>query len=252
MPLAAALLPAGTARSRPGGHRAQGRRQLRAGVVARACGRARDLSYLRLLRVDAVSAVFLLATGFLYAAIAVYSVGYLRRRPRQSAARPGTARFWIGLNLFAWAMLVAPMMSNLALLWVAIEVTTVVSALLVAIEDSDGAGGGGVEVRAARLGRAGPGTAGDDLHLLRRRAGPRPVLRPRVHPVAGGRAAAAAHRGPARRSSWPCSATAPRWAWCRCTPGCRTRTRRRRRRCRRCCPGRCWRSASTRSCAITR
>ena len=36
-------------------------------------------------------------------------------------------------------MLAAPMMSNLALLWVAIEVTTVVSALLVAIEDTDGA-----------------------------------------------------------------------------------------------------------------
>ena len=36
-------------------------------------------------------------------------------------------------------MLAAPMMSSLALLWVAIEVTTVISALLVAIEDTDGA-----------------------------------------------------------------------------------------------------------------
>ena len=98
-----------------------------------------NLGYLRLLRVDAVSAVFLLATGFLYAAIAVYSIGYMAGGHGSPGATRFTRRFWIGLNLFAWAMLVAPMMSNLALLWVAVEVTTVISALLVAIEDSDGA-----------------------------------------------------------------------------------------------------------------
>jgi hydrogenase-4 component F len=98
-----------------------------------------DISYLRFLRVDALSVVFLLATGFLYGAVAIYSIGYLptgtgsHPRPRYSR------RFWIGLNVFAWAMLAAPMMSSLALLWVAIEVTTVVSALLVAIEGTDGA-----------------------------------------------------------------------------------------------------------------
>jgi hydrogenase-4 component F len=98
-----------------------------------------DISYLRFLRVDAVSVVFLLATGFLYGAVAVYSLGYL---PGRQAGRPRprySRRFWVGLNVFAWAMLAAPMMSNLALLWVAIEVTTIVSALLVAIEDTDGA-----------------------------------------------------------------------------------------------------------------
>ena len=50
-----------------------------------------------------------------------------------------TRRFSLGLNLFAWSMLAAPLMSNLALLWVAVEVTTVISALLVAIEGTDGA-----------------------------------------------------------------------------------------------------------------
>ena len=39
----------------------------------------RNLNYLSYLRVDAVSAIFLLATGFLYAAVAVYAVGYLKR-----------------------------------------------------------------------------------------------------------------------------------------------------------------------------
>ena len=36
-------------------------------------------------------------------------------------------------------MLAAPLMSSLALLWIAIEITTIISALLVAIEDTDGA-----------------------------------------------------------------------------------------------------------------
>ena len=35
-------------------------------------------------------------------------------------------------------MLAAPLMSSLALLWIAVEVTTIISALLVAIEDTDG------------------------------------------------------------------------------------------------------------------
>ena len=99
----------------------------------------RNLNYLSYLRVDALSAIFLLATGFLYAAVAVYAVGYLKRHEDLYARR-----FYAGLNLFAWAMLAAPLMSSLALLWIAVEVTTIISALLVAIEalltdDGDGA-----------------------------------------------------------------------------------------------------------------
>ncbi|MGH3204467.1 MAG: proton-conducting transporter membrane subunit, partial [Streptosporangiaceae bacterium] len=94
----------------------------------------RDLNYYGYLRVDAVSAVFLLATSFLYAALAVYSVGYLKQHEDLYARR-----FYAGFNLFAWAMLAAPLMSSLALLWIAIEITTIISALLVAIEDTDGA-----------------------------------------------------------------------------------------------------------------
>jgi hydrogenase-4 component F len=92
------------------------------------------VSYLSYLRADAVSGVFLLATGFLYAAVAVYAVGYLHGRTEVYVRR-----FYLGFNVFAWAMLAAPLMGSLALLWIAIEVTTVVSALLIAIEDTDGA-----------------------------------------------------------------------------------------------------------------
>jgi hydrogenase-4 component F len=93
-----------------------------------------DLSYLSgYLRADAVSVVFLLATGFLYAAVAVYAVGYLGSHGDATYAR----RFYAGFNAFAWAMLAAPLMGSLALLWIAVEVTTIISALLVAIEDTD-------------------------------------------------------------------------------------------------------------------
>jgi hydrogenase-4 component F len=96
----------------------------------------RDLSYLSYLRVDAVSAIFLLATGFLYAAVGIYSVGYIKHHGHDDRY---ARRFYAGFNLFAWSMLAAPLMSSLALLWIAVEITTIVSALLVAIEDTDGA-----------------------------------------------------------------------------------------------------------------
>jgi hydrogenase-4 component F len=99
-----------------------------------------DLSYLSgYVRADAVSVIFLLATGFLYAAVAVYAVGYLRTHRDATYAR----RFYAGFNAFAWAMLAAPLMGSLALLWIAVEVTTIVSALLVAIEASPAREGDG-------------------------------------------------------------------------------------------------------------
>src|SRR5664279_933791 len=100
------------------------------------------------LRVDALSAVFLLATGFLYAATAVYTVGYLADEARLADRVGGleaveftqySRRFYVGVNAFAWSMLCAPSVNGLALLWIAIEITTVVSALLVAIGDTEGA-----------------------------------------------------------------------------------------------------------------
>ena len=102
----------------------------------------RTLSYVSYFRIDAISAIFMLATGFLYAIVAIYSAGYVQRETeRESPAdrRRYARRFYALFNLFGWSMLVAPMMNSLALLWIAIEVTTVISALLVALENSDAA-----------------------------------------------------------------------------------------------------------------
>ncbi|WP_018179402.1 proton-conducting transporter transmembrane domain-containing protein [Jongsikchunia kroppenstedtii] len=98
----------------------------------------------RYLRADALSTVFLLGATFVYAVTSVYAIGYLRaesagHRSAESVAwfRSYSRRFYLGFNAFAWSLICAPLMNGLALLWVAIEVTTVVSALLVALDRTE-------------------------------------------------------------------------------------------------------------------
>jgi len=103
---------------------------------------------LHYLRADALSVIFLLGTCFLYAAVGLYSVGYLADEERavrsetaeqQALFAHHSARFYLGLNAFAWSMICAPLVNGLALLWIAVEITTVVSALLVALDNTEGA-----------------------------------------------------------------------------------------------------------------
>ncbi len=83
---------------------------------------------------DGLSGVFLVSVAFVYAVVALYSTGYLR---------PGIGHvqvrrvYWPLLNLFGLALLATPMVANLGVMWVAVELTTVVSALLVTVEGSD-------------------------------------------------------------------------------------------------------------------
>ncbi len=85
------------------------------------------------LRVDALSVVFMVTVAFLYMTTAVFAAGDLRPGGDKRYLR----RFFAGFNLFAWAMLMATAVNGFALLWVAIEITTIISALLVAIEGTD-------------------------------------------------------------------------------------------------------------------
>ncbi|MGH9170744.1 MAG: proton-conducting transporter membrane subunit [Acidimicrobiales bacterium] len=91
------------------------------------------------LRADALSVVFLVTVAFLYAATAIFALGYIKPGGDKLSAARYNRRFFAGFNMFAWAMCMAAIVNGLALLWVAVEVTTVVSALLVAIDDTDGA-----------------------------------------------------------------------------------------------------------------
>jgi hydrogenase-4 component F len=91
------------------------------------------------LRLDSLGAVFLIATGLLYAVGGVFSVGYLRHDERDPGFPRFARRYFALLNLFGWTMLLVPLASDFGTLWVAIELTTIVSALLVAIDRTDAA-----------------------------------------------------------------------------------------------------------------
>ncbi len=90
------------------------------------------------LYVDPLSLVFLIPTCFLYLATAIFSAGYVHP-PAGYAGVRYMRNFYAGLNLFCWAMIAALVVNGLALIWIAIEITTVVSVLLVAIDRTDGA-----------------------------------------------------------------------------------------------------------------
>jgi hydrogenase-4 component F len=93
----------------------------------------------RWLHLDALGAVFLLATAFLYAAGAVFSIGYLRADARRRDYQAFARRYFALFNVFGWTMLTVPLMNDYATLWIAVELTTIVSVLLVALDRTEAA-----------------------------------------------------------------------------------------------------------------
>ena len=91
------------------------------------------------LRVDSLGAVFLLATGLLYAIAGVFSIGYLAVDQSHSDFPRFAKTYFAYLNLFGWTMLLVPLAADFGTLWVAVELTTIISALLVAIDRTDAA-----------------------------------------------------------------------------------------------------------------
>jgi hydrogenase-4 component F len=91
------------------------------------------------LRLDSLGAVFLVATGLLYATAAAFSIGYLAVEERTRAFDLFARRYFALLNLFGWTMLLVPVAADFGTLWVAVELTTIISALLVAIDRTDAA-----------------------------------------------------------------------------------------------------------------
>lgn len=90
------------------------------------------------IRLDSLGAVFLVATGLLYGTAAFFSVGYLAS-DRASDSERFARRYLFLLNLFGWSMLAVPLAADFGLLWVTIELTTIVSALMVALDRTDAA-----------------------------------------------------------------------------------------------------------------
>ncbi len=85
-----------------------------------------------LLYVDALGALLLAVIAVIGFLAALYSIGYMRRDIAHGKVSPGQLGwYYLGYHLFLWTMLVTGTVNNLGLLWVAIEATTIVSALLV-------------------------------------------------------------------------------------------------------------------------
>jgi hydrogenase-4 component F len=85
-----------------------------------------------LLYVDALSALLVLVIVVVGLFATVSSIGYLHRDVRHRETTPDQLGWYhLGLHVFIWTMLMAVTVDNLGLLWVAIEATTLASALLV-------------------------------------------------------------------------------------------------------------------------
>jgi hydrogenase-4 component F len=84
------------------------------------------------LRIDALSAMVLVLTGFVSLVCAIYSVGYFRREQADGhVTHRQLRRYYVLTPMFVCAMFLVPMTDNLGVMWVAIESTTLASVLLV-------------------------------------------------------------------------------------------------------------------------
>lgn len=82
--------------------------------------------------IDALSAFFILTISIVNFAAAAYSIGYIAKDTAEGEIKERKAKAYYGLfNLFAFTMYFVTVVNNLGMLWVAIEMTTLVSAFLV-------------------------------------------------------------------------------------------------------------------------
>ena len=84
---------------------------------------------------DGLGALILVLVAFVAFTAALYSGGYLERRHPHEGRR-GDRAYYPLFNLFVASMLAVPLMANVALLWVALELTTLLSAFLVGFENT--------------------------------------------------------------------------------------------------------------------
>lgn len=86
------------------------------------------------LYMDALSGYIMALVIFLSLASAVYSIEYLEREMKVGlTGASGVRRYYALFHLFIFTMLLVTTANNLALMWIAIEATTIVSALLIGL-----------------------------------------------------------------------------------------------------------------------
>ena len=90
------------------------------------------ISYFGFIYLDLLSAFFIFVISVVAFAGALYSIGYISKDIEGKVISEREAKiYYILFNLFCFSMLFVPAMNNLGMLWVAIEMTTLISAFLV-------------------------------------------------------------------------------------------------------------------------
>jgi len=87
-----------------------------------------------LLTCDALGALVLVLVALVGFTAALYSWGYIATGGRHSSQ--DVQRYYSLYNLFLLSMLAVPLLANVALMWIAVELTTLLSAFLVGYEDT--------------------------------------------------------------------------------------------------------------------
>ncbi len=88
---------------------------------------------------DGFSALIVLLVSFVGFTASLFSLGYMKRMETEMETEhePGQFRIYYALyNLFLLSMLAVPVFSNVALVWIAVELTTLLSVFLVGFENS--------------------------------------------------------------------------------------------------------------------
>ena len=82
--------------------------------------------------IDALSAYFILLIALISFISSIYSIGYLASDVKEGAITERKASgYWMLYNLFAFTMFFVTVVNNLGVMWVSIEMTTLISAFLV-------------------------------------------------------------------------------------------------------------------------
>jgi hydrogenase-4 component F len=90
------------------------------------------VSFLKFFYVDSLSAFFMFTISVITFAAALFSIDYIRNDVKNKLISEDKARaYYTFFNLFSLSMFFVPIAANLAFVWVAIEMTTLMSAFLV-------------------------------------------------------------------------------------------------------------------------
>ena len=89
-------------------------------------------SFFGFIYLDALSAFFIFVTSVVAFAVALYSIGYIKKDISRGIISERKAKiYYVLFNLFCSSMFFVPAVNNLGMLWVAIEMTTLISGFLV-------------------------------------------------------------------------------------------------------------------------